>query len=354
MCWSKFARLAALFVLTGVLSLVASEASAVLAPSDIFRGHVGLSVDAVGSNNSPVGQIQAQIPAGATVLKAYLYAAGTPYPWYPNAGAPASPQTVADYNGAGITLDGTPVTNFSKIVGAVSDRPAIGQWYTGRADVTSLVQSLATAGPSYNWTYTEGSALNNRIDGGVLVIAYEHASLPEGSVVILDGGQDTGGETTTVNFADPLGDVTDPAFFADMSLAISFSTAGTQVSSIDINGTRLASGAGGLDDGQYYDGGLITAGGVGDTNANPADPYSTSTPDDELYSLVPFLSEGDTSFTIFTENPTDDDNIFFMGLGISANVGSVGVIPEPTGFVVWSLLGAVALGFGWYRRRRAK
>ena len=118
----------------------------------------------------PVGQIQAEIPIGASIRQAYLYAAGTPKPWYEN-----SPETIADYNGAGIMLGGNAVDNFSAIVGAVSDRPEIGQWFTGRADVTSIVDSLVAAEPSvaiHTWDYEEGS-LNERIDGGVLVVVFE-------------------------------------------------------------------------------------------------------------------------------------------------------------------------------------
>src|ERR1035438_1280695 len=127
---------------------VISVASAGLAPVGIWNGNVGLSLDAVGSNNDPVGNIRADIPVGATVLAAYLYSAGTPYPYYLN-----SPRTVADYNGSGITLTGTSITDFSAIfeASALPARPDLGNFFTGRANVTSLIQSLATGGPDYSW-----------------------------------------------------------------------------------------------------------------------------------------------------------------------------------------------------------
>lgn len=336
--------------------MLAVPASATLNPAGIWNGKVGLSVDAVGSNNSTVGNILAEIPNGSTILKAYLYSAGTPFPWYSN-----SPDTLAEYNSSGITLAGNLVDNFSKLVGSTAkpNRPDIGDWFTGRADVTALISSLVGAGPSYAWAITEG-LLNTRIDGELLAIVYENAALPEGSVAILDGGQNTGGETTTVNFANPLGDVTDPNFVADMSLGISFSVTSSQVSQIDINGNRMSSSAGGIDDGVGSDGGLITAGGIGDTNANPANPNSNTSPDDELYDLKPFLTQGDTSFSIFTKNPSNDDNIFFMGLTITAKLDRVNDTPAdpPTNNVpdsgsTFAMIGAcIAALFAARRRMR--
>ncbi|MFN0129760.1 MAG: hypothetical protein ACKV19_24100 [Verrucomicrobiales bacterium] len=332
------------------LALQMTDASAGLLPVDIWQGHVGLSIDAIGGNSTPVGEVQAEIPAGATVLAAYLYSAGTPFPWYSD-----SPTTVAHYNGAGISLGGNAVTNFDTLVGAVSDRADIGRWYTGRADVTSIVQSLHTAGPAYSWEVLEGAALNGRIDGNVLVVVYEDMSLPEASVVLLDGGQDTGGETTVINFDSPLGDPTAADFVAEMSLGISFSCCG-QVSEVDINGTRLTSSAGSLDDGtEVSDGSLITAGGIGDDPANPTDPDSSDDSlDDELYTLDSFLSEGDLDFSIFTQNDTNDDNIFMMGLYITADVGSVGPDPVPEGGTSVLLLGLSLLPLAWSSRRKRR
>jgi hypothetical protein len=61
----------------------------------------------------------------------------------------------------------------------------------------------------------------------------------------------------------------------------------------------MTTSAGGEDDGESADGALITAGGLDDSNANPADPYATDNgdprQDDELYDLIPFVSNGDMS-----------------------------------------------------------
>lgn len=315
-----------LAAITTMALVTASVMKADLQPVGIWNGKVGMSIDAVGSNNSPSGMIQAEIPVGATIKAAYLYSAGTPYPWYA-----ASPTTLADYNSSGITLAGNAVT-FDALVGAsaIPNRPDIGNWFTARADVTSIVTSLAAGGGNFSWAVHEGTK-NAYIDGEVLAIVYEHNSLANGSVVFLDGGLNTAGETSTVNFANPLGNVADPNFVADMSLGISFSTGGNQSSQVDINGTRLSSSAGGYNDGSLTDGGLITAGGIGDSNANPANAFSQgdTSYDDELYSLKPFLSTGDTSFSIYSKNPSNDDNTFFMGLHISAEISQVNDTPAP-------------------------
>jgi hypothetical protein len=345
-------RPAIVTALTAFATLAAVRAD--LNTLQIYTGPVGLSVDALGSaegnaQNPLAGQIQATIPDGATVVAAYLYSAGTPFPLFSD-----SPRTLADYNSAGITLNGSPV-NFTGLVGAVSDRPQIGQWFTARADVTSLISGALSSGKSdYSFDVSEGS-LNNRIDGEVLAVVYSDPSLAQGSVVLLDGGQRTGGETKNISLGSPLGDPNAPGFDADMSLAISGSTGDNQQHSIvDINGLRLTSSAGGYDDGVFLDGGLITAGGVNDLNSNPAPPSSTNAPDDELYSLKSFVHSGDTALQIFTQNDSNDDNIFFLGLRLTAPVREVVDVPAPDAGSTLALLGTGVGGVSVFVRRKPR
>ncbi len=338
----QFVRLA---VAAAVCTLSAA-ASATLTSAGTWTGNVGLSVDAIGSNNTPVGDIQASIPAGSTILKAYLYSAGTPTA----ARYPLSPRTLADYNGAGITLAGNPITNFDTLVGAVSTRADIVSWATARADVTPLVTSLVgSGGPNFSWSVGEGAARNLGIDGEVLAIVYSNPAAPLGSVALLNGGQNTGGETSTVNLGAALTDPSAPGFAAQLGLAISFSCCGQQ-STVRVNGTTATDAAGNFDDGlQLADGSLITVGGLGDTPAN----NQNYTNDHELYDLRPFLHTGDMSFSIFTQNPTDDDNIFFASLYLTGEITDVTPgVPEPETYALM-LAGLGVIGALGRRRKSA-
>ena len=84
------------------LACVAASSWADLNFAYAITGPVALSVDGVGSNAAAVGNVQANIPVGAPILKAYLYSAGLPSPLYAQA-----PTTLAAYNASGITLAGT-------------------------------------------------------------------------------------------------------------------------------------------------------------------------------------------------------------------------------------------------------
>src|SRR5262249_17268562 len=152
------------------------------------------------------------------------------------------------------------------------------------------------------------------IDGEVLAVIFDDpAQTTDNTVALLFGAQSTSGDTFSVLLGDPI-DKTDPNLSLDMSLGISFGfqpSSPSQYSQVDVNGQRLTSSAGAQDDGESQNGALLTVGGLDDSDANPADPFIHSTDpryDDELYNLLPFVNNGDTTISVNTLNPSNDDN----------------------------------------------
>jgi hypothetical protein len=337
-----------------VLALLAGVqfAQASLAVDYQFNGNGNWSLSGLGSNNSPTGNLQALVPTGSTVEKAFLYSTLTPYGSFTS-----------------VTFDGT-VLSSGSFTSLGSNPYGLQAYYT---DVTSQVAAKVGSGSAsvFNFSVLEGSTYSQ--DGEALAIVYSNPTEKKRTIAFLGGSTNAAGDSFKVNLAVPLPDPTTAGFEALFSLGIGYSyqsNMAQQYSNVSVDGRKLTSSAGGEDDGGPYDGGLITIGGIGDNPANPANPDATPTnprSDDELYNLAlgngsspaPFLTTGNTSFTVTTQNPSGDDNIFFAGINITADAGvnqppptpfPTGAVPEPS---TYGLLGAVALA-GLALRRRFK
>lgn len=342
------------------LGIACTTARAQLTPSFTWSGNGNWSLDAVGSNNTPVGDVQADVPVGSTIVKAFLYSSIYTF----NTGNPSA--SVPNVTLGGTTYSGSDWTQLPPD-SSVSVLDAY------RADVTSQMQAAigGGSGSEFNFSVTENSN-NNGTDGEILAIIYSNPADPAVTISFLDGSLSSTGATTTIHYASPLSGVGSSGFYEQMSLGDGFSYqdfATQQYSQVDVNGRRLTTSAGGDDDntsggadGSGANGNLITVGGIGDSTSNPDDPNATPTTnrsDDELYDLgqgdlansTPFVSNGDTTTVINTVNPSNNDNIFFLGLNITAQATVTNGTPDAASTAALMALALAAVGSVALRRR---
>ncbi|HUG68036.1 MAG TPA: hypothetical protein VMM76_09800 [Pirellulaceae bacterium] len=296
-----------------------------------LAGRLGVSTDGVGTNGS--GILQATIPAGASIELALLHVATrngttTTFP------APPAfrPQSIR-FNGQLLSIS---------YLSNVDDSNNV-NFETGRIDVTNIVAQAVLTGVAPNFTFTvdeTSTGLPNNVEGTSLTVVYSDPTLPQRTVMILDGGL-TGGNplTNTLTFAQPA-NPNDPNFIAQLAVGMSFSDPNFPgTGRIDVNGTRLTSSAGGADDSSLQTptpGNLITVGGVGDSPANPVLPTSNLSPDDELYDLSPFIPVGATQVRLDLANTGANSSMFLAVLTVSGNVslGNAGRPGEWQGIVL--------------------
>ncbi|MCA2618482.1 MULTISPECIES: PEP-CTERM sorting domain-containing protein [unclassified Microcystis] len=298
--------------------------------------NAALSIDGFGSLSNS-GIIQANIPTGSTIKRAYLYATSV---WN------MSPVY-------GVTFNGTLLPLTSATILSPDQNLAT----TARWDVTNIINSSFTGGLQ-DFSIVENGPMPTN-DGAVLVVAYSNPSTQGFTSVILDGELSTGGDTVQFDFDSPY---TGGDFLVSLASSYSLQPSG-QFTQIDVttnstNNRRLSTSAGGQDDGEGANGALITVGGIGDDPANPG-PFASSFDgpriDDEYYNLAlgnsdnaaPFISPGDTFLRLTTQNPSNDDNVF--GMFITSKFKSTATpVPEPS--MTLGIFGIGAIGILLSRR----
>jgi hypothetical protein len=201
------------------------------------------------------------------------------------------------------------------------------------ADVTALVKPTLDAAPAGSSDLPVTESNSGSVDGVILAVVFDDpGQATDRSVTFLFGATKTTGDTFQLQLSQPF-DPTSPTALLQMSLGISYSFqsgGAQQFSQVDVNGQRLTTSAGGEDDGEPGDGALITAGGVGDADTNPAPQAAPADPrsDDELYDLRGFVPAGATSVDVDTLNPSNDDNILFAAFTSDPPVTQVVTGPD--------------------------
>jgi hypothetical protein len=318
-----------------VALLGAGAANASLTVFQQYTGSYGISTSGFGSVTD-TGTLTANVPAGSTVVAAYLYSSL----YFVNPGTPAA----GTLNGNALSF--TPLGNTGNCCSLEASR----------ADVTSIVQGVVGGGGgAFNFTYNETSA---NTDGEALVVVYSNAALGTSTIGILDGFSDQNGDNSAINFSSPL-HPGDPGFHAEMRIGDGFSYdqggVTNQVSLVDVNGQRLSNVTGNCDDNTdafCQNGDLITMGSDDDpfTVAAPGTPANDVNTDHERYDLSPFITDGATSIHIHTVNPSVDDNIFLEVFDVTGQGVVTHGVPEPA---TWAMMLLGFFGLGSMIRRKS-
>ena len=200
-----------------------------------------------------------------------------------------------------------------------------------RADVTAYIREAVGDGDDSNFNFNVSGISGGLVDGFALVVVYSNLDEDMRTISLLDGFSNPDGDAFALSFVEPV-DTTQAGFEANLSLGIGFGFQGdVQYSTVTVEGRQLTASAGGSDDGDDFNGALLTIGGIGDSSDNPdpaALPNGNKRADDELYDLAkgnsanstPFIANGATGVAVTTLNPSDDDNIFFAGFNVTAVV----------------------------------
>lgn len=207
-------------------------------------GMITLSADGNGMMAS-AGQLMVEKPsAAATVRVAYLAAASTGFISYP----------IPDGD---ILLAGIPVVWSHSLQSGILS-------YNHLADVTAIVAPVMATAPAGVTPIPVTELHSISVDGTALYVIFDDpATTVTRTAVLAFGAQATGGDNFSIGFGQPV--FPDANTVVEFGLGISYGYArGTcQTSYVDVNGTRLTSSAGGNDEGENFNGALITVGGSG-------------------------------------------------------------------------------------------
>ncbi len=316
--------------------------------SDSYReayswvGRGNWSISGVGKGNiqaddAASGHLTMAVPEGATVEKAFVYAA-----LYNQSDIRVAPI---------IRLGGSFVDPNLFVVLEPKYRLFAGllENQIFRAEVTNLIRSLAGNGRAQpieisvdELDFPNGELAPYWIEGVVLVVIYSHPDEDERSLLLIDGASLAKEDEVVTVEASRLVNPGQPGFEALMSVGIAGSVQNAENaprgSSVDIKVLSdglpglhtLTSSAGGSDDGAPQPSRLITIGGFNDSPNNPGGQTlheGDSRTDDELYDLAqpadangsPILRLPFSRLQLCIRVGSYDDTLFFIGLNMKTN-----------------------------------
>lgn len=329
-----------------------------LFPFTTVTGKVYMSLTGIGTNTPDGGPIYVKKDtSSSTVQAAYLLSAGIP--GFFGGTAYAIGDGTITLNGQSLSF--TPADVLTQRFTTSTEMDVDNVWTNVTTIVAPVVDEAAPGLVEFNVAEPERTST---ITGEILAVVMNDPTLPtDNTVSFLFGGLDPTGDSFNIGLAHPL-DLSTPTLGVVMSIGDSFGYQGPpgdgQYSTITVDTKLVTSAAGGNDDAvcKYNtppdyascgNGELITVGGIGDSTTDPANPAATTedcaTPPgpprctDELYTLLPFVSTGQKTITVKTDNPSHNDDIFFTGFELDAAAAVVG-----EGAVLTPVTGAAPVG----------
>lgn len=275
-----------------------------------YTGSLNWSIDGQSSISGATGVLEVEKPAGSTVLAAYLMVAAFNL---------FDPSDLSTFRLGGVA------PTFTDDV-----RESSGNFRNYFADVTTIVAPVVNAAaPGVTTISVDEGSRFMAIEGSALVVIFDDPAIARSSIALYFGVSIAPGANPV---ADTYSLAFDPLTLAQtqdvrLSIGSAYSFGSNQNSTVTVNGQTLTQQAGHVDDCDEFvpgdedfanwvcfDSSLITVGGVGDSLTNPTigGPWTT-TADDELYSLSPFVQVGDTTLDVETL-AVNLDNIFFAGI----------------------------------------
>lgn len=321
------AKLSASLIAATILTFALPQSSSAIPQSSItqeglhefsrFVGQYSVSTD--GSVNGR--QISVSKAVGATTLKAaYLVLVSQG----------ANNRTPCSAN-AQMTLSGDSV-NFTHLAsGGVFNDVNSTAFCNYFVDMTATLSSTLTSQTAGTVTGFPILYDTSKYTGAALTAVFDNPTADNGTVIYQFGHAPASGATTTISFTAL--SATPQAESAILSLGIGWSVqdqaynASTEGynkvrlgTSSQPNPVDLSTYAGGYDDGSNGNGysELITVGDFADSSANPTGSWANNRSDDELYDISSYLSAGDTSLTMYSDNASVNDTIFQLVLHLKS------------------------------------